>query len=582
MSKRSLFRLLFRSLPHSGVADGELLRRFAASRDESAYELLVRRHADAVWSVCRGILQSDFSADDAFQATFLALARRADSVRTPNVAGWLHRVAVHSALKVRQSNRRWSTLEEISEIAGSCTETSASPGSPDGIAELHARIAKLPEKYRLPLVLCELEGHTHLEASRVLGWPVGTVSGRLSRAKDRLRRQLRHLVPLAAPPTAILTARSIAAGSATPSAAITRITNEILPMMTYSKLRSLAACLVVGTIGIASVWAMTTLEQGAPPKAEVQPAKVAKAPEKPVGPVSADPWVRAQSRAALARISQAVRSYRLEHGTDPDDIRDADGKPILSWRVRILPYIEQRNLHKLIKLDQPWDSEANRAIAKSRIKLLMLPLEGEEGELALTHVKRVRLAKDGGLFWIAEAGNGTPWMKPDDETFDADKPTAIASPFTNVTLLATQGQSWSIRPNLKAVDWVEIFKWTKLSPKAGELNPYLLDLTPADPQSALIRDDYAAFLKHSAKLQNLHFKLLADAAKGRKQDYPAELAAELEESVAALQKLFGQLQSDPRLRENRELRDEFDAIARGLIDWVNVRQKNWKDLNPGK
>jgi DNA-directed RNA polymerase specialized sigma24 family protein len=99
MSRRLLFRLLAsapRTTDH--VPDVELLRRFVASNDPAAFELIVRRHADAVWSACRRLLRSDADADDAFQATFLALIRKARNVRTTSAGGWLHGVAVHASL----------------------------------------------------------------------------------------------------------------------------------------------------------------------------------------------------------------------------------------------------------------------------------------------------------------------------------------------------------------------------------------------------------------------------------------------------------------------------------------------------
>src|SRR3954449_11616106 len=103
MSRRWLFRLLA-SAPPTGdhVPDAELLGRFAASGDAAAFELIVRRHADAVWAAAFRILRNEDAAEDAFQATFLALIRKAKSVRTPCAGGWLYRVAVNAALKLRE------------------------------------------------------------------------------------------------------------------------------------------------------------------------------------------------------------------------------------------------------------------------------------------------------------------------------------------------------------------------------------------------------------------------------------------------------------------------------------------------
>src|SRR6266403_793132 len=100
MPRRFFFRLLAAATPAADhVPDAELLRRFAHNRDSAAFELLVRRHADAVWTACRRVLKCEADAEDAFQATFLVLLRKADSIRGACIGGWLHRVAVNAALK---------------------------------------------------------------------------------------------------------------------------------------------------------------------------------------------------------------------------------------------------------------------------------------------------------------------------------------------------------------------------------------------------------------------------------------------------------------------------------------------------
>ena len=168
--------------PHCGATDGDLLDRWVAYRDEAAFELLVRRHTHLVLAACRRLLRDSNDADDAFQATFLVLARRAISIsRSEVLPAWLHRVAFRAALRIRGERVRRSA-REVSDV-----ETLAAMASPEtSRAELNfvldEEIARLPARHRAVFVLCCLEGKTGEEAGRVLGCPAGTVSSRLTRA----------------------------------------------------------------------------------------------------------------------------------------------------------------------------------------------------------------------------------------------------------------------------------------------------------------------------------------------------------------------------------------------------------------
>jgi RNA polymerase sigma factor (sigma-70 family) len=171
------------------LSDGQLLHRFVAQNDESAFACLVGRHGPLVMGVCRRVLRHEQDAEDAFQATFLILARRASSLDTAgSLAGYLHTVAHRAALKARAIACRrggWLPLEDI-----------ASPqGEPDGEwwevrRILDEEIARLPEKYRAPLVLCDLGGKTHGQAGREIGQPAGSMSRLLARGRELLRDRL--------------------------------------------------------------------------------------------------------------------------------------------------------------------------------------------------------------------------------------------------------------------------------------------------------------------------------------------------------------------------------------------------------
>ncbi len=181
------------SSPADGLSDGALLGRFVRARDESAFAALVERHGPMVRRVCRRVLGDVHAADDAFQATFLVLARKATAVGRPEaLAGWLYGVAHRASLKARTANARHAN--------GSATDIETlSDSSPDPLTRLTARelltaldeeVRRLPEAYRQPVILCCLEGLSQEEAARRLGWSPGSVKGRLERGRERLRERL--------------------------------------------------------------------------------------------------------------------------------------------------------------------------------------------------------------------------------------------------------------------------------------------------------------------------------------------------------------------------------------------------------
>ena len=170
-----------------GLSDGELLGRFVRQRDEAAFEALFWRHGPMVLAVCRRLLPPA-DAEDAFQATFLVLVRKATSIgRREAVGAWLYRVAYRVALRARATARPVVELPPEGPPAPPDEESAAWR---DLRPLLDEAIDSLPEKYRTPVVLCYLEGKTHQEAARALGCPKGTVAVRLKRARDRLRRRL--------------------------------------------------------------------------------------------------------------------------------------------------------------------------------------------------------------------------------------------------------------------------------------------------------------------------------------------------------------------------------------------------------
>lgn len=300
---RFLIRLLGAAPPGGDlVPDAELLRRYAATRDPAAFELLVRRHANAVWAACARVLRNDADADDAFQTTFLVLAKKAAAVRGACAGAWLHRVAVNAALKLKANGRRQPASESAAAGALASHQPADAGRSPDDLDAVHEELAQLPERYRLPVVLCDLEGQSRTEAARALGWPLGNVNGRLSRARDLLRDRLARrgfapvvLVVTVAPPWVVQATAAVGAGSVAASPAVSSLAEGVLTAMRTAKLK-VAAVLTVGLLGVAGFGAVIARSgQPEPPTAGVQPEKQPPA-KPPEGPFTAFPEIKRPDR----------------------------------------------------------------------------------------------------------------------------------------------------------------------------------------------------------------------------------------------------------------------------------------------
>ena len=259
-----------------GVSDAMLLERYAHSRDEAAFELLLWRHGPLVQNVCRRLLRNEHDVEDAFQATFAALACKARTIRRQHSAApWLYRVAYRTALAARARSGRFTTLPtECEPIAAPDDDLLWR----DLRAVLDAEVLKLGEKYRSAFVLCYLEGLTHGEAAVRLGCPEGTVHSRLATAKVKLRRGLeRRGVTLSgtgmalefatrhvgAPPTVRLvqetltTAFSMAgspvSGTVAKSSVVTLTKGVLFTMWMQSYAAPALVTLVLGLVGVGAV-----------------------------------------------------------------------------------------------------------------------------------------------------------------------------------------------------------------------------------------------------------------------------------------------------------------------------------------
>jgi RNA polymerase sigma factor (sigma-70 family) len=173
----------------NGLPDGQLLERFLASRDEAAFAALVQRHGPMVLSVCRRVLGNPHDSEDAFQATFLVLAQKARSVvKHEAVGSWLYTVAYRTAQEARTANARRRQKERQVQDMPHPQAVLREPQ--DWQPLLDHELSRLPEKYRTPIVLCDLEGRARKEVARQLGVPEGTLSSRLAAARRKLAQRL--------------------------------------------------------------------------------------------------------------------------------------------------------------------------------------------------------------------------------------------------------------------------------------------------------------------------------------------------------------------------------------------------------
>jgi RNA polymerase sigma factor (sigma-70 family) len=275
----------------TGLTDGQLLDAYIRDREEAAFAALVYRHGPMVWGVCRRVLDNDPDAEDAFQAAFLVLVRKAASiVPRDRIANWLYGVARQTAMKARamavRRKAREKQVKDMPEVAG------AEENSHDLLPFLDQELSRLPEKYRSAIVLCDLEGKSYKEAARHLGCPEGTLSARLARGRTLLAKRLaRHglavsvgtmalaTVPAAVMSNTIKAATLVAAGQAATagviSAPVAALTEGVLKTMLLTKLKIVSAA----TLTVLLCLGGGVLMHGASPRTQNVPASLTARPQ---------------------------------------------------------------------------------------------------------------------------------------------------------------------------------------------------------------------------------------------------------------------------------------------------------------
>jgi RNA polymerase sigma factor (sigma-70 family) len=282
-----------------GLTDGQLLARFIERREQAALAALVQRHGPMVWGVCRRILRNHHDAEDAFQATFLVLVRKAASIRQREMmVNWLYGVVHQTALKARALIAKRRSREKQGTAM-------PEPQAPEQDSRndlqplLDQELSRLPDRYRVAIILCDLEGKTRREAARQLGLPEGTLAGRLTRGRAMLARRLARRglavsggalaalsqeaasagVPISVVASTIKAASMFAAGPAAATGAISvqvaALTEGVLKGMVLARLRIaltvVALALALAGTGVAHRLVQTQAAGAQPPTKRDQP-----------------------------------------------------------------------------------------------------------------------------------------------------------------------------------------------------------------------------------------------------------------------------------------------------------------------
>ncbi len=371
-------RTLFEAGTVVGRSDGELLARFLAadgSARELAFAALVERHGPMVWRVCRDVLRESNEADDAFQATFLILARRAGGIRKRSSLGpWLYGVALRVARCARRKAGRRRNREQVAALPEQ-EEVVSDVDRLDAAPILHEEVGRLPEKYRSPLILCYFEGLTHDQAASQLGWPVGTVRSRLAEARDRLRpRLLRRGV---APSVAILAATGRVEGSAiVPAALVSATVGMAVGAGAAGTVPAVVAALVGTTLREMTLMKLSMIAIGLVATALVGTAGVgliAAQPqngEKAVTSKPSDPAVKASTGGSNPAGTESGYDWRSPLGSN---FRSTFNSPrVLSAKI----IAATENLRRLMVANQAGQVEFGRvAAARSEVEVLTAELD---------------------------------------------------------------------------------------------------------------------------------------------------------------------------------------------------------------
>jgi RNA polymerase sigma factor (sigma-70 family) len=482
----------------SALNDRELIGRFASHRDERAFAVLVSRHAPMVLRISRRIMKNEHDADDACQAVFMLMARKAGKVRWHEcVANWLYGAAVRIA---RHENRRLAKkrARELADAQSVAAASGASPESSEIESVLYQELDRLPDKYRAPVVLCHLKGRSRRQTADELGLSETTVKGRLERALDMLRWKLqrrglvlpavlcggelaREIAEAAiSDSTALLTAQAaarFAAGDVLAAASVNSVAlakGELAKMLIATQIKwAVVTVTVASALGTGALLTSSLSGGGSGTSAHAAPADGgAAAPAQAAAPkpspatelaLADDPPKEAQADEepeplnggavtdGLKHLALAMHNYHDANNAFPAAATyDANQKPLLSWRVHILPYLGERELYGKFHLRERWDSPHNKALIEK------MP--------AIYAAGSAKLQKAGKTLFLAPIGEGT--------AIDRREPTSIAdiTDGTSNTIMIVTVQPQHAVEWTKPADWEfnEKKPFDKLTGKNGE------------------------------------------------------------------------------------------------------------------
>ncbi len=477
------------------LSDRQLIARFTRNSDEHAFAALVSRHGPMVQRVCRRIVNNVQDAEDVFQAVFLLLARKSRHVRWhSSVGNWLYGVAIRIARQEhrRMSKHREQRLIDPAEIVDGSDRKIDELESIESERELYLDLNELPNKYRAPLVLCYLEGKTRQQAAEDLGLKESTVKGRLERGKKMLAAKLAKrgvAIPAAllsgqlaasiaeaaiSKSLALSTAQAatsfVAASAATAasSAAATIAKGELGKMLLAAQIKW--AVITVSSVAVFGSGAVVVSQHASGGNGQssdtaqvadsVDGMLLAKVDTKPKDETPKDEGTKDDTPKkddknqpetieprpivhSFGQLAIAMHNFHDVNGSFPAAASyDANQRKLLSWRVHLLPYLDQEaeKLYREFRLKEPWNSAHNKKLIKKMPKIyatrsdslqksgktvIVVPV-GKDTAFANRNRVRISDIADGTsntiMFLALKPQHAVEWTKPDDWELDEKDP----------------------------------------------------------------------------------------------------------------------------------------------------------------